>query len=53
MQALLTMTKCDVACASDAASVMAGCSPGAPATDCIIHAGGVLKVELLFWVLST
>ena len=49
-QALLTMTMCDIACASDAACVMAG-APSVPALDAIIHASGVLKVCWLLFVM--
>ena len=41
------MTKCDVALASDAKAMVSGNAlSGCPAIDCIIHAGGVLKVLL-------
>ncbi len=42
------MTKCDVALASDAEAMVSGNAlSGCPAIDCIIHAGGVLKVLLI------
>ena len=43
------MTKCDVALGSDAEAIVSGnAASGCPAIDCIIHAGGVLKVCHLF-----
>ena len=45
MQALLTMAKCDIAFASDAASVVGTACACAPAVDGIMHAGGVLKAS--------
>lgn len=43
------MTKCDVALGSDAEAMVSGnAASGCPAIDCIIHAGGVLKVCHMF-----
>ena len=54
VQACVTMTKCDVALSADAAAVTSAhdVSLGHPAIDCIIHAGGVLKVSAISFGLT-